>query len=64
MSQQKATAHNESTAQAGFAEVLSLHEFRNQYMTRVLTLVDMDLDQAVSTLGVTEQDVLVCLERT
>jgi len=45
------------------SETLSLREFRNQYVTRVLTLVDMDVDEAISTLGVSETDVRICLER-
>ncbi|HRI88947.1 MAG TPA: hypothetical protein PK869_11805 [Candidatus Hydrogenedentes bacterium] len=45
------------------SETLSLREFRNQYVTRVLTLVDMDVDEAISTLGVSETDVRICFER-
>ena len=48
---------------SGDEAVLSLSEFRKQYMTRVLNLVDRDLNQAVSALGVAEHDVQIIMER-
>ncbi|MDZ4860793.1 MAG: hypothetical protein SGI88_17595 [Candidatus Hydrogenedentes bacterium] len=57
------TAERWQTSKNAEERVLSLSEFRNQYMKRVLTLVDMDLNQAANLLHVPEHDVAFCLER-